>query len=68
MFQIIKKVFTAPTAEEMALRELNEAKLKLLEMQTHREYSESMCKFHETQIKRLTAYLHTATENNNAAS
>jgi len=33
-----------------------------LEAQTAREYAESMCKYREAQIKRLTTYLHKATE------
>ena len=46
----------------IVLRELEESKRRLLEAQTAREYADSMCKFHEAKIKRLTAYLHTATE------
>ena len=57
-----KSVFDVPTAEMMALKELEECKRKLLEAQTAREYAESMCKYREAQIKRLTAYLHIATE------
>jgi hypothetical protein len=46
----------------LALRELEEAKRRLLEAQTGREYADSMCKYREAQIKRLTAYLHKVTE------
>jgi hypothetical protein len=46
----------------LALKELEESKRRLLEAQTAREYAESMCKYREAQIKRLTAYLHNATE------
>jgi hypothetical protein len=46
----------------MALRELEDSKRRLLEAQTAREYAESMCKYREAQIKRLTTYLHKATE------
>ena len=56
-----KSVFDVPTAEMLALKELEESKRKLLEAQTAKEYAESMCKYREAQIKRLTAYLHTAT-------
>ena len=58
----LKSVYTVPSAEVIALRELEESKRKLLEAQTAREYADSMCKFREAQIKRLTAYLHTVTE------
>ncbi len=58
----LKNMYTVPTAETLALRELEDAKRKLLDAQTSREYADSMCKFREAQIKRLTAYLHKATE------
>ena len=58
----VKNIYATPTAESLALRELEESKRRLLEAQTAREYAESMCKYREAQIKRLTAYLHKATE------
>lgn len=58
----LKQVYATPSAEAIALRELEESKRKLLEAQTAREYADSMCKFREAQIKRLTAYLHSVTE------
>lgn len=58
----VKNAYTTPSAEVLALRELEEAKRSLLETQSAREYADSMCKYREAQIKRLTAYLHKATE------
>ena len=58
----VKNAYTTPSAEVLALRELEGAKRSLLEAQTAREYADSMCKYREAQIKRLTAYLHKATE------
>lgn len=58
----LKNVYATPSSEVLALRELEDAKRKLLDAQTSREYADSMCKFREAQIKRLTAYLHKATE------
>ena len=52
----IRTYFTMPSAEALAVIELEEAKRKLLGAQTAREYADSMCKFHEAQIKRLTTY------------
>ncbi len=57
----VKTVYATPSAEALALRELEDSKRRLLEAQTAREYADSMCKYREAQIKRLTAYLHTAT-------
>ena len=58
----VKNIYATPTAESLALRELEDSKRRLLEAQTAREYAESMCKYREAQIKRLTTYLHKATE------
>jgi hypothetical protein len=60
--EYVKSIFTVPSAEVLALKELEEAKRKLLEAQSAREYADSMCKYHEARIKRLTSYLHSATE------
>jgi hypothetical protein len=57
MIQELKKLWSTPSAEVIALRELEDAKRKLLDAQTSREYAESMCKFRESQIKRLTTYI-----------
>ena len=62
LYDWVKNVYTTPSAESLALRELENAKRSLLEAQSSREYADSMCKYHEARIKRLTAYLHTATE------
>lgn len=58
----LKGVYGTPSAEAIALRELEEAKRRLLEAQTAKEYAESMVKYREAQIKRLTAYLRDAHE------
>jgi hypothetical protein len=57
MFEQLKKLWTTPTAEELALRELEDSKRRLLQAQTAREYADSMCKYRETQVRRLTAYI-----------
>lgn len=57
MIEELKKMWATPSAEALALRELEDAKRKLLEAQTSREYADSMVKFREAQIKRLTAYI-----------
>ena len=62
LIDYIKNAYKTPSAEAIALRELEDAKRSLLEAQSGREYADSMCKYHEARIKRLTAYLHKATE------
>lgn len=53
----IKNIYTTPSPEALALQELEEAKRKLLDAQSGREYADSMCKYHEARIKRLNTYL-----------
>lgn len=57
LIEWFKQIYAAPSPEKMALVELEDAKRKLLEAQTGREYADSMCKFREAQIKRLTNYI-----------
>ena len=53
----VKNAYATPSAEVLALRELEESKRKLLEAQSAREYADSMCKYREAQIKRLAVYI-----------
>ena len=62
LYEWVKNIYVTPSAEVIALRELEESKRRLLEAQSSREYAVSMCSYYEAKIKRLTAYLHTATE------
>ena len=62
LIEYFKKLYSTPSPEAIAYQELDEAKRKLLEAQSGREYADSMVKYHEARIKRLTAYLHKATE------
>ncbi len=62
ILQWFKSAYTMPSAEQIALRELEEAKRRLLEAQSSREYASSMCNYYEAKIKRLTTYLHNATQ------
>ena len=52
-----KNLFIPTSADVIALRELEDSKRRLLEAQSAREYADSMCKYHEARIKRLTAYV-----------
>ena len=57
----MRGVFQPLSAEAIALRELEECKRTLLDAYSNREYAEAMCKYYETKIKRLNAYLHDIT-------
>lgn len=58
MFNKLMEMFRTPSAEVLALKELEEAERSLLEAQTSQEYSKRMAEYHNDRIKRLTAYLH----------
>jgi len=46
-----------PTATELAVRELEEAKRDMLEAQSAAEYAKHMVAYHNDRITRLTDYL-----------
>lgn len=56
------QLFYVPSAEQLALRELEEAKRSLLEMQTAKDYSGRMVEYNMDRIRRLTLYLNKVTE------
>lgn len=43
--------------ESVAMQELREAQLALLEAQTGREYAEAMVRYHEARVRRLTTFV-----------
>jgi hypothetical protein len=49
--------FKPPSADSIALRELEESRRQLLAAQSAREYADSMCRCYEARIKRLTTHL-----------
>ena len=61
MLKKLKQLLEAPSAETIALRELEQCKRELLNAHSSREYAEAMCAYYHTKITRLNAYLHAAT-------
>ena len=57
----MQTIFRTPTADELAMIELEEAKRSLLQMQTALDYSKRMVDYHSDRIKRLNAYVAKAT-------
>lgn len=53
----MKSIFRTPTADELAVNELEDAKRQLLAMQTALDYSKRMVDYHQDRIKRLNAYI-----------
>lgn len=57
----MQSIFRTPSADELAVVELEEAKRQLLQAQTALDYSKRMVDYHSDRIKRLTAYVAKAT-------
>jgi hypothetical protein len=51
------KYFTLPTADAMAIKELEEAKRELLRSQSALDYTKRMVEYHQDRVKRLSAYV-----------
>lgn len=56
----VKKIWQTPTANELAINELEDAKRQLLNAQSATEYAARMAMYHSDRIKRLTVYLNQA--------
>jgi hypothetical protein len=57
MIDQVKKLFASPSAEMLALRELEDAKRRLLEAYSYREEAECRVACYSERIDRLTEYL-----------
>lgn len=57
MINYIRKFFIAPTADELAVRELADAKRGLLFAQTELDHAKAKVQFNYDRIVRLEAYL-----------
>lgn len=53
----MKDYFRTPTADELAAKELEEAKRELLRELSNQDYINRIVQYHEDRIKRLTEYL-----------
>jgi hypothetical protein len=60
MIEQLKKLFAAPSADMLALRELEEAKRRLLEAYSYREEADCRVACYSDRIVRLTEYLRNA--------
>jgi hypothetical protein len=58
--EYIKTLFAPPSAETLALRELEESRRELLKSQAQQEYTAKMVEYHSGKIIRLTKFLKTA--------
>lgn len=57
----IKDSFRMPSADVMAIKELEQAKRELLAMQTAKDYSSRMVEYNQDRIRRLTVHISKST-------
>ena len=57
MKEFLFSLLRVPTADIMAVRELEEAKRELLRSQSAQDYAKRMVEYHQDRIKRLSAYV-----------
>ena len=57
MMTLMRRLIAGPSPEELAARELNEARKALLAAQTGEEYARSQVEYNRARIARLEAYL-----------
>lgn len=53
----LKEFFRVPTADELAVKELEEAKRELLRALSGQDYAKRMVEYHQDRVKRLTTYV-----------
>ena len=56
--KIFKTIFRTPSAYELAIKELEDAKRQLLEAHTRVEWSTRMMQYHTDRVQRLTHYVY----------
>ena len=56
MLESLAKLWRTPTARELALRELEEAKREKLSAETARDYANALVIYNTVRIERLTNY------------
>jgi hypothetical protein len=54
--KFILDFFRVPSADILAVKELEEAKRELLRSQSAQDYAKRMVEYHQDRVKRLTAY------------
>jgi len=57
MKEFLFSLLRVPTADVLAVKELEDAKRDLLRSQTALDYTKRMVEYHQDRVKRLTAYV-----------
>lgn len=54
---LLRSIYILPSAKVLAIKELEESKRTLLEMESSLDYAQSMCNYYKAKINRLEKYL-----------
>ena len=57
IIDLLRSVYVLPSARVLAIKELEDSKRKLLEMESSFDYAQSMCNYYKAKINRLESYL-----------
>ena len=57
MKEFLFSLLRVPTADVLAIKELEEAKRELLRSQSAQDYAKRMVEYHQDRVKRLSAYV-----------
>lgn len=59
IIDLLRSIYVLPSARVLAIKELEDSKRKLLEMESSLDYAQSMCNYYKSKITRLSVYLKT---------
>jgi len=62
IIDFLRSIYILPSARVLAIKELDDSKRKLLEMESSLDYAQSMCNYYKSKINRLSVYLKTEQE------
>jgi hypothetical protein len=57
IINFLRSIYLLPSARVLAIKELEDAKRKLLEMESTFDYAQSMCSYYKIKINRLSLYI-----------
>lgn len=57
IIDLLRSVYVLPSARVLAIKELEDSKRKLLEMESSLDYAQSMCYYYNTKISRIENFL-----------
>ena len=57
LINLLRNIYLLPSARVLAIKELEDSKRKLLEMESAFDYAQNMCNYYKSKINRLSVYV-----------